>query len=190
MAHGHILCGWEGEHVWEFWLKDCWHHEKPGKNGHVFLHGVFTGGLPFIRAQFSSKGFLLPQDSGNYAALTALTRCVIIFKKPSIPLYLHLKVPHALADPCVDTVFPGILISGVRCFLFFFLSSSRMGGYFLPNTKDKLLWRKTVFLMKTQCGSQKSPSEEKGHMWCVILDHVSGISPKGSNLHIQKRTCV
>lgn len=56
---------------------------------------------------------------------------------------------------------------------------------FLPNTKDKLLWRKILFLMKIQRGPQKSSLGEKNHITGIILDNVLGISPNGSGFHIQ-----
>lgn len=130
-----------------------------------------AGFLSFEHSQFSSKGFLLPQDSGNYTALTALTRHVIHFQKTINSTIFAFKSStrscRSLCGQCVpwNSAFRSWCFLQRFCTMVqLFLSSSRMGGYFLPNTKDKLLWRKTIFLMKTQCGSQKFPSEEKGHI--------------------------
>lgn len=119
-----------------------------------------------------------------------------IFKKPSIPLYLHLKVPHALADPCVDNVFPGILLSGVGAFsrgsarwCSFFCPLQGWVDIFCPIQKTSSYGEKPYFLWKLNV-VPKSFLRKKKVTYDVYLDHVNGISPKGSNLHIQKRTCV
>ena len=101
------------------------------------------GSLSFRPSQFSSKGFLLPQDTGNYAALTALTRHSIHFQKNiDFTTFAFKSSTHSCRSMCGECFsWNSDFMSSVLSpeVLWLFLSSTRTGGFFFLHTKDKLL---------------------------------------------------